>query len=158
VFQFDLTDDPIDTSLVLSTVLSASAGANVLFTGTTRQETEGVITYWLEYDAYKPLAERECIRLYEQAVRKFRIINCSIVHRLGKVSVGEVSIAVAVSAVHRSEAFASASWLLDRIKEDVPVWKRQVSDTQTFWVHPEQKGNAPQDFKGFPQECNNDMP
>ena len=158
VFQFDLTDDPIDTSFVLSTVVSASAGANVLFTGTTRQETEGVITDWLEYDAYKPLAERECVRLYEQAVSKFKIIKCSIVHRLGKVSVGEVSIAVAVSAVHRAEAFASASWLLDRIKEDVPVWKRQVSDTQAFWVHPEQEGHTPRGLNGFPQECDNDMP
>ncbi|MBT3212243.1 MAG: molybdenum cofactor biosynthesis protein MoaE [Planctomycetaceae bacterium] len=158
MFQFSLTDDPIDTSLVLSTVVSASAGANVLFTGTTRQETEGVITNWLEYDAYKPLAERECVRLYEQAVRKFRIIKCSIVHRLGKVSVGEVSIAVAVSAVHRAEAFASASWLLDRIKEDVPVWKRQVGDAQTFWVHPEQEENTSRDSNGVPQESDNDMP
>ncbi len=158
MFQFDLTDDPIDVSFVLSTVVSARAGANVLFTGTTRGETEGVITDWLEYDAYKPLAERECIRLYEQAVRKFRIIKCSIVHRLGKVSVGEISIAVAVSAVHRAEAFASASWLLDRIKEDVPVWKRQVSGTQAFWVHPEQEKNTPQDDNGLPQECDDDMP
>ena len=158
VFQFDLTNNPIDTSLVLSTVVSEYAGANVLFTGTTRQETNGVITDWLEYDAYKPLAERECIRLYEQAVGKFKIIKCSIVHRLGKVSVGEVSIAVAVSAVHRAEAFASASWLLDRIKENVPVWKRQMSDTDTFWVHPEEEQDSPRDFNGFPQECDNDTP
>ena len=157
LFQFDLTDEPINTSRVLSTVLSERAGANVLFTGTTRQETDGVITDWLEYDAYKPLAERECIRLYEQAVEKFKIMKCSIVHRLGKVAVGEVSIAVAVSAVHRAEAFASASWLLDRIKEDVPVWKRQVSDTGTFWVHPEKEKATTRDFKGFPQECDNDM-
>ena len=67
----------------------------------------------------------------------FQIIKCSIVHRLGKVSVGEVSVAVAVSAIHRAEAFASASWLMERIKADVPVWKRQVNESEAFWVHPE---------------------
>ena len=127
MLQVDLTDDPIDVSLVLSRVASERAGANVLFTGTTRQE----------YDAYEPLARKELVRLHEQAVVRFQIIKCSIVHRLGKVSVGEVSVAVAVSAIHRAEAFASASWLMERIKADVPVWKRQVNESKSFWVHPE---------------------
>ena len=137
MLQVDLTEDPIDVSLVLSRVASERAGANVLFTGTTRQETDGLRTDWLEYDAYEPLARKELVRLHEQAVVRFQIIKCSIVHRLGKVSVGEVSIAVAVSAIHRAEAFASASWLMERIKADVPVWKRQVNESEAFWVHPE---------------------
>jgi len=137
MLQVDLTDDPIDVSHMLSRVASKRAGAAVLFTGTTRQETDGLTTDWLEYDAYRPLARRELARLYEQAVRRFQIVKCSIVHRLGKVSVGEVSVAIAVSAVHRAEAFASASWLMGRIKADVPIWKRQVNDSEAFWVHPE---------------------
>lgn len=137
MLQVDLTNDPIDVSLVLSRVASGLAGANVLFTGTTRQETDGLTTDWLEYDAYEPLARSELTRLHEQAVVRFQIVKCSIVHRLGKVSVGEVSVAVAVSAIHRAEAFASASWLMERIKADVPVWKRQVNESKSFWVHPE---------------------
>ena len=137
MLQVDLTNDPIDVSLVLSHVASGLAGANVLFTGTTRQETDGLTTDWLEYDAYEPLARSELTRLHEQAAVRFQIVKCSIVHRLGKVSVGEVSVAVAVSAIHRAEAFASASWLMERIKADVPVWKRQVNESGSFWVHPE---------------------
>jgi len=137
MLQVDLTNDPIDVSLVLSHVASGLAGANVLFTGTTRQETDGLTTDWLEYDAYEPLARSELTRLHEQAVVRFQIVKCSIVHRLGKVSVGEVSVAVAVSAIHRAEAFASASWLMEKIKTDVPVWKRQVNESKSFWVHPE---------------------
>jgi len=137
MLQVDLTNDPIDVSLVLSHVACGIAGANVLFTGTTRQETDGLTTDWLEYDAYEPLARSELTRLHEQAVVRFQIVKCSIVHRLGKVSVGEVSVAVAVSAIHRAEAFASASWLMEKIKTDVPVWKRQVNESKSFWVHPE---------------------
>ena len=140
MLQIDLTHDPIDVSLVLSRVASGLAGANVLFTGTTRQETDGLTTDWLEYDAYEPLARSELTRLHEQAVVRFQIVKCSIVHRLGKVSVGEVSVAVAVSAIHRAEAFASASWLMERIKADVPVWKRQVNESKAFWVHPKDNG------------------
>ncbi len=137
MLQVDLTDDPIDVSRMLSRVASKRAGAAILFTGTTRQETDGLTTDWLEYDAYRPLAKRELARLSGQAIRRFKIVKCFIVHRLGKVSVGEVSIAIAISAVHRAEAFASASWLMDRIKVEVPIWKRQVNDSESFWVHPE---------------------
>ena len=137
MLQVELTDDRIDVSRVLAHVASDRAGASVVFTGTTRQDTNGLTTDWLEYEAYEPLAKRELARLQEHAVLQFQVVKCSIVHRLGKVLVGEVSVAVAVSAVQRVEAFASASWLMDRIKIEVPIWKRQVNASEAFWVHPE---------------------
>ena len=81
-------------------------------------------------DEWVILAPERLVKLDPVAVEILKLVD-------GKVSVGEVSVAVAVSAIHRAEAFASASWLMERIKADVPVWKRQVNEFKSFWVHPE---------------------
>lgn len=132
-----LVQEPIDAAALLAAVSSTAAGANVLFTGTTRQTTGGVTTDWLDYEAYEPLAQAELERLRAEAISQFGLTGCAIVHRLGRVAVAETSVAVAVSAAHRREALAAAEWLLDQLKRQVPIWKREAGPTGMTWVHPE---------------------
>ena len=131
-----LSHGPLDTCSLLAAVASEAAGANVLFTGTTRRTTGDQTTEWLDYEAYEPLATTELNALRQEAVAQFGLTGCAIAHRLGRVAVGETSVAVAVSAAHRREAFAAASWLMDELKRRVPVWKHEVGSAGAFWVHP----------------------
>ena len=135
-----LVHEPIDAAALLAAVAGPAAGANVLFTGTTRQMTGAATTDWLDYEAYEPLARTELERLRAEATDQFGLTGCGIIHRLGRVAIGEVSVAVAVSAAHRREAFAAAEWLLDQLKRQVPIWKREAGPAGMMWVHPESAG------------------
>jgi molybdopterin synthase catalytic subunit len=135
--QIQLTDTPIDTQAVFSAVSTPAAGAVVLFLGTTREFTAGRQTTALDYEAYRPMAERNLSDLAEEARRRWPIEKVCIVHRLGHVPLGEASVAVAVSTPHRAAAFEAGQWLIDRLKETVPIWKKETwSDGGTEWVHP----------------------
>ncbi len=136
----ELTQGPIDAAALLAAIGSSAAGANLLFTGTTRQSTGATATDWLDYEAYEPLACSELERLRAEAIARFGLAGCGIIHRLGRVAVGETSVAVAVSAAHRREALAAAEWLLDELKRQVPIWKREAGPTGLTWVHPETAG------------------
>ena len=130
---------PIDTARLLACVASDAAGANVLFTGTTRGVTAGVLTQRLAYEAHEPLARAQLAQLRDEAVATFALTGCVISHRLGEVAVGETSVAIATSAPHRREAFAAAEWLMERIKREAPIWKcEEGADGDRTWVHPEQ--------------------
>lgn len=133
-----LTWEPIDTTGVLASVADRAAGANVLFTGTTRGVTDGLTTRRLVYEAHEPLARSLLVRLRDEAAGRFGLVACAVTHRLGSVGVGEVSVAVAASAPHRREAFAAAEWLMERIKREVPIWKAEEGrDGVLDWLHPE---------------------
>jgi molybdopterin synthase catalytic subunit len=135
--MIQLTNEPIDTSAILDRVRHPEAGAVVLFLGTTRELTAGRQTVALDYEAYREMAERQLAELETEARRRWPVIECSITHRLGRVPSTEASVAIAVSTPHRSDAFAAAQWLIDALKRDVPIWKReQWADGSTEWVHP----------------------
>lgn len=132
-----LTNDPIDVTSVLETVGSPAAGAVVLFLGTVRRITDGRETASLLYECYREMAEKKLAQLQADARERWKLADCCIVHRLGQLTVGQTSVAVAVSAPHRSEAFQAAGWLIDRIKEVVPIWKQEnYADGTSDWVHP----------------------
>jgi molybdopterin synthase catalytic subunit len=132
-----LTNRPIDASAVLADVASHDAGAVVLFFGTTREFSHGRRTLSLDYECYPQMAEKKLTELEAEARRRWPIIGCSIVHRLGRLELGEVSIAIAVSSPHRADAFAAGQWLIDTIKQDVPIWKQEHwADGTSEWVHP----------------------
>lgn len=138
-----LVHETIDTAAALAAVASAAAGANVLFVGTTRGITDGVVTRSLEYEAHEPMARGELERLRDEAIARFGLAGCAIVHRLGTVPVGEASVAIAASAPHRREAFAAAEWLMEQVKRVVPVWKREeAADGGRTWVHPDLRPGA----------------
>jgi molybdopterin synthase catalytic subunit len=118
-------------------VTSPEAGAVVLFLGTTRAVTDGRETLRLDYEAYGEMAEAELRKLAEEARRRWPVVGCAIVHRLGTVPPAEPSVAVAVSTPHRQDAFEAGKWLIDTLKESVPIWKREHwADGSTEWVHP----------------------
>lgn len=136
--MISITQHPIDTSEVLASVSDPDCGANVLFVGTTRRMTGERETTRLEYECYESMAVSKMESLAAEARKQWPIINASIVHRIGVVEIEAASIAVAVSSAHRSVAFEAAAWLLERLKQEVPVWKREIwADGQEEWVHPE---------------------
>lgn len=132
-----LTSQPIDTEAVLARVASPEAGAVVLFLGVTRGVTDGRSTESLDYEAYHEMAKKKLREIEQEARLRWPLCGCVIVHRLGHVEVGQASVAVAVSTPHRSDAFAAGQWLMDTLKETVPIWKcENWTDGERQWVHP----------------------
>jgi molybdopterin synthase catalytic subunit len=135
--MIDLVTVPIDSSAVLEHVSSPEAGAVVLFLGTTRQFTAGRETESLDYECYADMARAKLAELEAEARRRWPIVECAIVHRVGHLEIGEASVAVAVSTAHRQAAFEAGQWLIDTLKQVVPIWKQENwSDGTTQWVHP----------------------
>lgn len=133
-----LTENPIDATALLQTAQQPEAGAVVLFLGITRQFTQGRETKSLSYEAYREMAVKELERLEQQARDRWPLVDCSIVHRLGEVPLAEASVAIAVSSPHRGDAFEAGRWLIDTLKETVPIWKQERwADGDAEWVHPE---------------------
>ncbi len=136
--MIEITEQKIDTNVVLKSVQSDLAGASVLFVGTTRQYTGDKETLKLEYECYEAMAVKKMKGLRDRAIEKWPIEKCSVVHRVGEVGLGEASIVVAVSTPHRMASFESASWLVDLLKKEVPIWKREFwGDGSKEWVHPD---------------------
>ncbi len=135
--MIELTSNPIDETAVLRDVRSPLAGAVVLFLGTAREVTGSQRTLWLDYEAYADMARQELQRLEAEARGRWPLVGVSIVHRLGRVEIGESSVAIAVSSPHRQAAFEAGQWLIDQIKHHVPIWKKETwADGSTEWVHP----------------------
>lgn len=133
----ELTYKSIDTASLLQRVTKPCCGAEVLFVGTTRQWTGAVETTFLEYDGYVEMAKKMLESLEAEARRRWQIEEVALVHRLGRVDVGQASVAVAVGAGHRDAAFSAARWLIDQLKEHVPIWKcEHGSSASANWVHP----------------------
>ena len=132
-----LIRDPINTTDLLDHVNSPRAGAVVLFLGTVREMTGARQTLALDYECYPEMAEKKLAELEAEARRRWTIVECAIVHRLGHLELGEASVAVAVSTPHRQDAFEAGKWLIDTLKEVVPIWKQENwADGTTQWVHP----------------------
>lgn len=140
--MIQIDEHPIDAQAVVQAVRSPAAGAVVLFLGTARERTGGRETSSLEYEAYAEMARAKLAELDEEARGRWPLVECAVVHRLGRLDVGEISVAVAVSSAHREPAFEAGKWLIDRIKEVVPIWKRENwADGTSQWVHPGLEGS-----------------
>jgi molybdopterin synthase catalytic subunit len=132
-----LTFEPIDYAAVTEQVRSTAAGAVVLFLGTVREMTSGRQTVALDYEAYPQMAEAKMAELEAVAKVKWPIVESRIVHRLGHLELGEISVAIAISCGHRQPAFEAGKFLIDEFKRVVPIWKKENwSDGTTEWVHP----------------------
>lgn len=137
----ELTREPIDFGALTEAVRSTQAGAVLLFLGTVREMTAGRRTVALDYDAYAEMALAEIRRLIDETSGRWTLERVGVIHRLGRLELGEVSIAIAVSAAHRGTAFEAGRHLIDRLKETVPIWKRENwSDGTTEWVGGEMRG------------------
>ncbi len=141
--MIELTDLPIDPQTVLAAVASPAAGAVVLFLGTTREFTAGRQTVYLDYECYPEMARKKMQELTDEAAQRWSLVGCAIIHRLGRVALGETSVAIAVSSPHRQVAFEAGQWLIDTLKQVVPIWKQEHwSDGSTEWVHPQAGKNG----------------
>ncbi len=132
-----IQDDPIDHAKITDFVRSRDAGAVCTFLGTVREMTAGKQTLRLDYEAYPVMARKALLALEVEARGRWPIIEVALVHRVGTIELGEISVVVAVSTPHRGDAFEACRWLMDRIKESVPIWKREIgTDGAEQWVHP----------------------
>jgi molybdopterin synthase catalytic subunit len=132
-----LTYAPIDHHALTESVRSSQSGAVVLFLGTVREMTEGRRTVALEYEGYPQMAEAKLAELEAQARSRWPIDRVGIIHRLGRLEIGDISVAIAVSCPHRKPAFEAGQFLIDELKVSVPIWKQENwDDGTTEWVQP----------------------
>ncbi len=132
-----LTTEPIDHAALTDAVRTRDAGAVVLFLGTVRETTAGRRTEALDYEAHGEMAVAQIETLADEARRQWPIEQVAVEHRLGHLEPGEISVAVAVSCPHRAEAFEAGRFLIDRLKQIVPIWKKEnYADGTSEWVHP----------------------
>jgi molybdopterin synthase catalytic subunit len=132
-----LTRDPIDYHALTEQVRRNDCGAVVTFLGTVRDLTGDKVTVALDYEAYPGMAEKKMAEIEADTRARWPVGDMAMVHRLGRLEVGEVSVAVAVSCPHRGQAFEACRHAIDRLKELVPIWKKENwADGSTEWVHP----------------------
>ncbi len=139
----EITSQPIDIRYVARRVVPPECGATVTLDGYARKFTrdketgEMLETEHLVYEAYEPMALKEMQKLAEEAKRQFEITNIGIVHRVGRLEIGETSIVISVAAPHRKAAFAACEWLIRELKRTVPIWKKEVYTGGEIWVEGE---------------------
>jgi molybdopterin converting factor subunit 1 len=134
--------EPIDTSVVLANIKRGEDGAAVVFEGVVRNQTRGRKTLYLDYEAYEEMARQQMESLAEQALKQFQIRDVALVHRLGRLEIGETSVMIAVASAHRAAAFDACRWLIDTLKRTVPIWKKEYFEDGAVWA----------DGEAFPEE------
>ena len=134
---YELTNDPIDIGSVARRNVPADCGATVTLDGYVRKFTKGRETEYLVYEAYEPMALKELAKIVDLAKKEFEITAVGIVHRLGRLEIGETSVAISVSSPHRRAAFAACEWLIKELKRTVPIWKKEVYADGEVWVQGE---------------------
>ena len=132
--EFRLTADPIDVGAVIAAVADEQAGAVATFLGTTRLQSRGRTVLHLEYDAYEGMAEKVMEEIANALQERYELCRIAITHRVGRVGIGETSVAIAVSAPHREHALAACKEAIDTLKVDVPLWKKEVYEGGEEWI------------------------
>lgn len=133
--MFAIVEEPIDVGNVISGVFRPDCGAVATFIGTTRiDESDGATVEYLEYEAYRPMADRKLEEIGAEIQSQWDVREVSIVHRVGRVDPGEPSVVIAVAAPRRGPAFEASRYAIERIKEVAPIWKREVWSDGYVWV------------------------
>jgi MoaE-MoaD fusion protein len=134
---FLITRDPISTSELAKPLRGATDGAIVIFEGFVRNHSRGRSTLYLDYEGYEPMAIRKMEELGAEAKQKFAIDAIGMIHRLGRLEIGETSVAIIVTAEHRGAAFAACKYAIDRLKQIVPIWKKEYFADGAVWAEGE---------------------
>lgn len=132
----DIVETALDAGEILSRVADPAAGGTALFVGTTRTPSNDRAVRHLEYEAYRPMALKQMEGIVGTAMSRWPLVRVCAVHRVGRVEVGEASVVVAVSAAHRGAAFEACRYVIDAVKKDVPIWKKEVFADGHEWVGP----------------------
>jgi molybdopterin synthase catalytic subunit/molybdopterin converting factor small subunit len=134
--------EAIDTQGVLDRIKRGEDGAAVVFEGVVRNQTRGRRTLYLDYEAYEVMALEQMEELAERALKQFSVRDVALVHRLGRLEIGETSVLVVVASAHRAAAFDACRWLIDTLKRSVPIWKKEYFEDGAVWA----------DGEAFPEE------
>lgn len=138
MINIQLLKTPLSVQNCMELITNGGAGAINLFVGAVRDKTQQRRVVRLEYEAYAPMAIREMQKLAEQACERWQIQGIAIHHRIGTLHIGEIAVIIAVATPHRAEAFEACQWLIDTLKQTVPIWKKEVFEDGSVWAaaHP----------------------
>lgn len=138
ITQVKILDKPLDTKGCIDWVMSPESGGIDIFIGAVRNQTKGKAVLQLEFEAYEPMALLEIEKILAQTAEKWPVQKALVHHRTGVLEVGEVPVIIAVSAAHRAAAFEACRYIIDTLKETVPIWKKEVFEDGEVWVaaHP----------------------
>ncbi len=135
----ELTHEPIDPRALEARVADPTCGAVVTFLGVVRDHHRGRAVSHLEYEAFVPMAEERIQAILGEVAERYGIARAAVSHRLGRLEIGDLAVAVVVASAHRGEAFEACRYVMDRIKQDVPIWKHETwADGGSEWVGPEE--------------------
>jgi molybdopterin synthase catalytic subunit len=141
--MFEITPDPIDINTVLRETSTEEDGGVVLFLGTVRQHTGKKKVGWLEYESYQAMALRSFQKIAEDVYSQWGVRRLSIVHRTGKCTVGEIAVAIVAASTHRREAFEACRYAIEQLKENSPIWKKEMTNSDCLWVGSESAEDTP---------------
>jgi molybdopterin synthase catalytic subunit len=133
----EITDAPIDTRALVALLQRGEDGAVVTFEGVTRNNSKGRATLYLEYEAYRPMALEQINGIVTETRQRWPINRVGVIHRLGRLEVGEASVAIVVTSAHRAAAFDACRFVIDRLKKTVPIWKKEYFEDGQMWVEGE---------------------
>jgi len=142
--MFKIVDEPIDATRLGELVLTDADGAVCVFLGVARKYSRGREVVHLEYEAYPEMAEKKMAEIGEEIKEKFGVERVAILHRTGVLKIGEASVGIAIATPHRAESFQACQYAIDRLKEIVPIWKKEVWASGEQWIGWE--GQAPADL------------
>ena len=136
--EIKITDRAIDAGDIIEKVIIPESGGIDVFIGTVRNHTKGKEVLHLEYEAYIPMAEKEIERILNSVADQWKVYKAVVHHRIGHLGIGEKAIVIAVSAAHRAEAFEACRFIIEEIKQTVPIWKKEIFKDGEIWVsaHP----------------------
>jgi molybdopterin synthase catalytic subunit len=137
----EITHAPLDDDRLVALVERPEAGAIVTFAGVVRNHSRGRTVLYLEYDAYREMAERQMHKIAAEAARRWEC-RIAVQHRVGRLEIGEPSVLVAVSSAHRAAAFEACRYVIDTLKETVPIWKKEVWEGGEVWIEGEEQRPA----------------
>lgn len=132
--MFRITTDPLSVEGIVSAVTERTCGAVATFIGVVREVSRGKRVSYLEYEAYPEMAIAKMRQIAEEVRDKWEIEEMAIHHRVGRLGIGEASVVIAVSAPHRQQALEACAYAIERLKQIVPIWKREVSPDGSYWV------------------------
>ncbi|MDQ0162992.1 molybdenum cofactor biosynthesis protein MoaE [Aeribacillus alveayuensis] len=148
--MFAIVKEPIDVTSVIKAVTNRNAGAIVTFIGTVRELTKGKKTLYLQYEAYESMAKKKLEQIGSEIISRFPEAKVAIVHRIGRLEISDVAVAIAVSTPHRADAYEANRYAIERIKEMVPIWKKEHWEDGETWIG-NQQGTIEYE-NGYPKE------
>jgi molybdopterin synthase catalytic subunit len=132
--RVEIVDAPIPAEAIVAAMKAGGDGAVCVFDGSVRDNTRGRRTLYLDYEAYREMALEHMHRLAAEAIEKFGVRDVALVHRLGRLMVGETSVLIVVASAHRAAAFDACRWLIDTLKKTVPIWKKETFEDGVVWA------------------------